>query len=372
MANRALIAFHYPAPLAEVPGTGSQVRPVRILEAFAALDFDVVVIAGRARERRTKMRQLRRRVEGGDRLELCYGESSTMPTPLTEPHHLPTHPLLDARFFRWLHQIDVPAGIFYRDIYWRFPQYRASVPLSRRLPAIAAYRADLLWYRRTLDRLFLPSLRMRGAIPGGWPLDRSVALPPGGDLLDLGRQLRAPGTLRLFYVGGVTAPTYDIRPLLQARQAVPGVELTVCCPAGERDALDALGDLLVGVDVVHDTGPQLRQHYARADAACMVFAPEEYRSFAMPVKMFEAIGAGVPLIASSPSSAADFVAEHGFGWGVDGTEATAALLRRLVADPTEVGRVRATVLAGRCDHTWQARARQAAEALLGGGRDRRS
>ena len=46
-----------------------------------------------------------------------------MPTLLTEPHHFPTHPLLDFGFFRYVKKQGIPIGLFYSDIFWKFEDY---------------------------------------------------------------------------------------------------------------------------------------------------------------------------------------------------------------------------------------------------------
>jgi hypothetical protein len=54
---------------------------------------EVWVVAGDARQRRRQIQVVMNAIRAGTRFEFCYSESSTMPTTLTEPHHLPTHPL---------------------------------------------------------------------------------------------------------------------------------------------------------------------------------------------------------------------------------------------------------------------------------------
>ncbi|WP_285286043.1 hypothetical protein, partial [Klebsiella pneumoniae] len=74
--------------------------------------------------------------------------------------HLPTHPLEDFAFLTRLRRHGIPVGLFYRDVYWKFPLYGEGVPKAKQLVAQAMYRYDLLAYRQCLDVLFLPSLRM--------------------------------------------------------------------------------------------------------------------------------------------------------------------------------------------------------------------
>jgi glycosyltransferase involved in cell wall biosynthesis len=78
----------------------------------------------------------------------------------------------------------------------------------------------------------------------------------------------------------------------------------------------------------------------------------------MPVKLFESIGAGRPVIASSGNAAADFVGENRVGWVVDpDREAVADLLAHLLENPSALSSRRDEVLAVSPVHTWEQRAR---------------
>lgn len=365
------IIFHHPLPICEEGATGSEIRPYRMLRAFRELGYEVDVVAGRAAERQRAMAQVRARMAEGKRYAFLYAESATMPTPLAEPHHLPLHPVMDLAFFRWVRQQGVPIGLFYRDVYWRFPQYQESVVWWKRWPAVAFYWADWLGYRQWVDHLFLPSTRMGEALPTPWPPERLSALPPGCDPQDVvdaqaGRN-PADNTVRLFYVGGVTPPYYDLRPMLEAVAALPGVSLTLCCREGEWRVVAALYRpfLRDTVRVIHAKGRALEPLYGQADAFLVFRSRHPYLDFALPVKVFEALGYGVPIITVAGTEAGRFVEQEGVGWAVDGKEALVRLIERLRDNPVELARMRQAVQAARWRHTWVARAQEAARVLEG-------
>lgn len=216
--------FHVPYPLEFTNPKGGGVRPVRMLRAFEQLG-EVTVVSGHASERRQAIRRVERGLREGQTWDLCYSESSTMPTALTEPHHLPTHPLLDFAFFARLRRAGIPVGLFYRDIQWRFPIYGQGLNPVRKHAALAMYRYDLLAYGRTVDVLFLPSVPMAEHVPLPTHLP-VVALPPGHEVDD---PAPPPPTdrLQLFYVGGLS-DNYRLTAFLEAVQRVPEVHLTVC------------------------------------------------------------------------------------------------------------------------------------------------
>ncbi len=369
MTNPSTIVFHYPGPLADSPKSGSEVRPVRMLEALKGLGHEVIAITGHSPERKALISSLTTELEQGRHVDAVYSECVTQATMLSDADHLPRHPLLEPLFFRTLGHHDVRRGLFYRDIYWKFPIYRDNVAPSRRYPALAAYHFDLQWYRRFIDVLFVPSDEMVHVIPGHEGLPQTLALPPGSDPQADGpaSSSQADDTLRLVYVGGARAPLYDLTPLLEAVAAVPSARLRVCCPEADGPAIRQSEAFGTGrVELFHVSSTELAPHYAWADAACIVFAPHEYRDFAMPIKLFEAIGAGLPIVASSGTSVASFVEETGFGWIADSAGGIAPLLERLANERVEVDATTTTVREQRDQHTWQARARTAVEALTSG------
>ena len=323
---------------------------------------DVDVVDGFSRDRITAMRRISEAIQDGTRYDAVFSEASTTPTSLNDPHHLPTHPLADLRFFRMVKRHAIPVGLFYPDVHWRFSHYRSAVPRSQRVAATAMYRFDLLWYQRTIDALFLPSLEMAASVPG-WETDDRVAelFPAAPD--EALQWSPVPGRLRLLYIGGVTPPLYDIEALLDAVIASSNVHLTVCCPIEQRGDL-ARFEGHPNIEIIHESGGQLRRRYEDCDVACLVYPDYEYRRFAMPVKLFEAVGASRPLIVSPRNAAARFVSTHDVGWIVEPTvDAVRRLLERLRSSPGEVSEKRESVRAIAPTNTWETRARQVLDRL---------
>lgn len=354
--------YHVPYPLQFENPIGGAVRPVKMLRAFEQ-DFEVLVVQGDAATRRRAMGEALAALRRGERFDFCYSESSTMPTALTESHHLPTHPLLDFDFFRQLRSHGVPVGLFYRDIHWRFPMYRQSTSLPKRMVAKAFYRFDLMAYGRVLDHLFLPSVEMAAHVP----LPRQVtvsALPPGHEGQPLG-QTPPSHPLRVFYVGG-TKSNYRMGEFLAAVKATTQVSFTLCTREAEwqQAAVDYAEHLGPNLHVVHANGPNTAPYLAEANLAAVPTEPQEYWTFAAPLKVYEYIGHGLPIIASDGSLAGRFVAENGLGWAVRYDRgAFAELLARLDAQPHLVEEARERVLAVRDEHSWVGRAHEVARVL---------
>jgi glycosyltransferase involved in cell wall biosynthesis len=357
----ARMIFYHPRPIPERPQAGSDVHVVGTLRGFHALDIEVEVVAGDSRDRIEAMTSVRRAIEHGKKFDFLYGSLTTAPIALNDSHHMPRHPFADLRFFRFLRNRNVPIGLFYPDVFWKFDTYRDSVAVFKRVGAVAAYRAELLAFRRLIDVLFVPSLLMAEHVPS-WSGDpRLRQLLPGCTPRDIAWPQDSQ-ILELFYVGAITPPIYDIRPLVAAVAAVDNVHLTVCCPPREAKHVSDWPSC-DRVTVVHASGEALETYYERAHVACLFFADDEYRKFAMPVKLFEYIGMGRPILASGTDVAGEFVAAAGLGWSPAPSDLV-DVLRRLAANPSEVVERRHAVVAAQKQHGWAVRAKQIAETLL--------
>jgi hypothetical protein len=365
--------FHHPLPVRPGGTSGSSVRPYRMLEAFRAVGYEVEGVVGFGPERARAIARVREQLRKGRRFDFAYAESSTMPTPLTDPHHVPVRPWMDYAFFRDLARHGVPLGVFYRDVYWRFDHYRREVPWHKRAVSVPFYRHEWQQYRRSVRHLFLPSLEMLTALPTPWPLSRVSALPPGWTGPAAESQWTAgDDTLPLFYVGGVAPPTYDLRPMVDTVARSNGIRLTLCCRPDEwrKHAREYPNVDADRVRVVHAHGEALKPLYDGAAAFLLFRRPDGYLDFAVPVKLFEALGHGLPVITSAGTGAARFVEEEGIGWVVRDEVELQALFARLRERPEDLERVRANVRTVRERHTWEARTRTVADVLAGHRGDR--
>ncbi len=360
--------FHHPLPLIPDAASASGIRPVQMKRSFEELGYEVWEVTGYTKERGRLASEVRYAIRCGVRFDFCYSESSTMPMTMTNPTHLPTRPFLDVGFFRSLRRNGVPVGQFLRDIYWVFPNYRESLPFFKLRAALAAYEWDMRTLRHHVDRVFLPSLKVGEYINlGNVPVS---ALEPGHGHAE---PLSGPEEgASLFYVGGI-GPGYKLHELFAAvkrawEEKNLDVRLTVCLRSEEWDAVKHEYEQWAcpAIEIVHGHGNSLREYFERTNIAAIVVDLDEYWKLGVPVKLYEYVGAGKPVMVTKGSLAGDMVERMELGWTVDNSpEAVVELLERLANDPQEIQRVRARVLAQRDAHTWLERARQAVEELTG-------
>ncbi len=356
--GRPTMVFHVPFALDPESTSASGIRPVRMRAAFEEIGCRVLEVSGIPAQRRRGARVVREHLRRGGRIDFAYSEAATLPTLLTTPTHWPSHPLLDLGLLRDLARAGVPVGLFYRDVYWRFPEYRQRVGAALATATTVLYRLDLEVYRRTLTRLYVPSMRMAEHVPIV-RRDQLAALPPGCEPVEHHHRGKG-GELRLVYVGGLN-DHYRMHHLIEAVADTDGVDLDLCTRRNDWQTVREEYEPLLGghTRIIHDSGSGLTPLYDAADVAALVVEPEPYREFAVPFKLFEYIGRGIPIIASRGTLAAEIVESERLGWVVaDEVGAISRLLAHLRDHPEDViARTKQVRFTAR-GNTWAARAAQ--------------
>ena len=159
--------FHYLHPVEDKPGIGSALRPNRMLQAFRDIGYEVDIVTGYSAQRKAQTRQIKKNIKNGVQYDFVYSESVNEPTALSDRDHLPRHPFMDFAFLRFCRKNDIPVGLFYRDMHWRFPVYRNNVSGVKRMITIPLFRWDLRMYRKCVDVLYVPSKALGDLVPLG-------------------------------------------------------------------------------------------------------------------------------------------------------------------------------------------------------------
>lgn len=357
--------FHIPNYIDKTSKSGSSLRPQMMLEAFENIGYRVDYVMGYGEERKKAIGKIKQNIKDGIKYEFMYAENATTPTLLTEKDHFPRYPFLDFDFFAFCKKNGIKIGLFYRDIYWKFPIYKESVPFVKRVIALAMFQYDLKKYRKYVDILYLPSERMKKYVD--IPITYR-ALPPGcQDIRVFGEKHEEKRKeLNLFYVGGV-GKIYDLTKLLQVVKKLEFVKLVICCRQDEWRIRKKEYDSYLNerITVVHKSGNELEQYYDNADICSLFFESEEYRSFAMPIKLFEYLGHQKPIIATRETAAGDFVFENEVGWSIE-YDATSLeeLLNKLHENPEELEKMKKNIDDVLEKNTWKCRAAQVEKDLL--------
>jgi glycosyltransferase involved in cell wall biosynthesis len=354
--------FHYPSPLIKNGNSASKIRPQKMIEAFKNIGYKVFVISGYGKGRADKIEQLKIEVNKGIKFDFVYSESLTMPTALSEKHHLPIYPFLDFNFFKYCQKNNIKVGLFYRDIYWRFDELYETKSIFHKWIAVFFYYFDLYQYKK-LDIIYLPSIEMGEFVPFVNKLNVSE-LPPGtsgkimGNLTDNKR-------LNILYIGGFTQ-SYPMDEFISAIQETPEIDFTICTRKAEWDEYKVNKIIPANTRVVHANGDELIDLYNEADLCSLVFEPQVWRTFAFPYKFFEYLSYGKPVLAVSGTPPSRLIEKHGIGWNVDyDKEQISSILKRLNNDRALIATSKENIKEIINDFSWKSRALQVKTDLLG-------
>ncbi len=310
--TRKSIIFHIPWSIDKNRPSASQLRPVKMLKAFQSLDYEVDVVMGSVEIRKKQIKTIKNKIMQGKVYTLLYSESSTYPTLIADgTKQALTHPLLDYKFLSYCKKKGIPIGLFYRDIYWKFPDFAKDIFVLKRWALKFLYMFDIYFYNKYLDIIYLPSLKMFEYIN----IKSNIKELPAGCEIYPNNQKKIVKTLNIIYVGGIDYH-YRIEKLLKVVSKNSKIKLTICCRRNEwvKNINKYSQYLTPNIQIVHESGKQLHKLYEEADVASLFFEPGEYMNFAMPMKLFEYIGHCKPVIATAETSVGDFVHNNGIGW----------------------------------------------------------
>lgn len=357
------IIFHIPFYADKNHLSGSNIRPYKMIEAFEKIGFNVDVVMGYGAERKTQIENIKNNIEKGVLYDFCYSESSTMPTLLTEKNHLPKYPNLDFGFFKYLKSKNIKIGLFYRDIYWLFEQYKNSVSFLKRAVSTYFYKYDLKKYVDLVDIIYLPSLKMKSYIPINQNLNFKE-LPPAIDE-EVEYEKPEHEDLKFFYVGGL-GDLYKLDEFLKATSSLEFAKVTICTRKEEWESLkDKYQPYLNDkVKIIHEKPEGYEPYLKEADIGVLYMEPVEYRDFAMPVKLFEYIKYSKPILSVKGSAVGNFVEKNDIGWVLPySSYELKSLLTKLFEDKNEIEIKTRNTKEIIPQNTWTARATKVKEDL---------
>jgi glycosyltransferase involved in cell wall biosynthesis len=356
--------FHIPFKIDEDWPSASQIRPIRMLNAFKSIGYNVDIVMGYGKERKNNIQKIKDKIRSGVKYDFMYSESSTEPTLLTEKNHIPKFPFLDFGFFNFCRNNGINIGLFYRDVYWKFDEYKLTVSFIKRIIACMFYKYDLFRYKRLLNTLYLPSLKMYDYVPMDFK-GKVEELPPAAEkdkiCLDNHNVLiEKRKNLNIFYVGGLNY-LYNLEYLFDVVSENKNLNLTVCCREKEWTAEKGKYEKYLNdrIKVIHESGDGLIPYFKQADLFSIFVEPQEYREFAMPVKLFDYLTYGKPIIATSGTGVGEFIDKNNVGWSVGySKEELRKKLMYIIENPKvyieKVNSIKNIIQ----DNTWEARARK--------------
>ncbi|MEG0371692.1 MAG: glycosyltransferase [Clostridium sp.] len=348
--------------------SGSQIRPMKIIQAFKNIGYEVDVVSGYAADRKQKINKIKENINNGAKYDFLYAENYTEPTLLTQSHHLPTHPFLDFGFFKFCKDNGIKIGLFYRDVYWRFDIYKQSVGTLKTAVATTFFKYDLRKYNELLDVLYFSDDKMYEYLPFDFK-GKIDELPPGIDTsinkASEARETQDNGKIQIFYVGGI-GELYNMEKLFEAVSITDNVFLTVCCREGEWKSWKPKYEKHLNdrITIIHKSGKDLIPHMEGADLLSLYFEPVEYRTICVGVKMYEYMTYKRPLLSTKNTSMGNTVENYGIGYNIEySVEELVKLFNELKNDKSLLNEKINKIEEIFDNHTWEARARKVARDL---------
>ncbi len=356
------IIFHIPNKIDDNLASGSQIRPKRMLQAFKNIGYEVDVVMGYVKERKEQIKNIKKNIKQGVKYDFLYSESSTMPTALTEKHHLPIAPFLDFNFFNFCKKNNIKIGLFYRDVYWAFDEYKKSISFFKRSLAKFFYKYDLRKYTKILDRFYLPSIQMYDFVP--IEVNTVDELPPAVEKRNY-KPIIEDTKLSFIYVGGL-GDLYDLTLFVRVLNTTSNTKLNLCTRQREWEKNKVkYADFKNCIDVFHIKGKELDSIYNKSSIAIYFVKPDIIWGFAMGVKLFEYIAFRKPIIAVKGTAVGNFVQKNNIGWTIEYTEeALQKILNKLQSTPEIIQEKIKNIEKIIPENTWEARAKQVKEDLV--------
>ena len=307
--------------------SGSGVRPYAMYLAFVERGYEVKLLnantgRGRRRERETAEREIEQWLKT-NRPDFCYIESSTGPIL----HNC------DYRLIRLLHRMRIPTAYFYRDYYRKFPDL-----FPRRKGIVNKLKETYLdWLQFRTDRIlrkvnivYIPSLEAKYLFPYA---DVRELPPAGNDCLPVSKDLNRTA----IYVGGISEQ-YGSDVLLDAfsilNEGNDVYRLICICRANEFSRFSHCNKNASWLDVYHAAGEELEQYYEKASVAILPKKGENaYNKLAVSVKLFEYMGHGLPIVATSNLASDKIITKYHLGYIADnGAKNLADCIRKMFSD----------------------------------------
>lgn len=361
--------FHIPYHIDSNIKSGTNIRPIKMKQAFEDNGYEVDCVWGYGAERKVRINEIEHKILRGIKYDFVYSENNTMPTVLTEKNHIPKYFNLDFAFLKFCRKQGIKIGLFYRDVYWKFDVYKEKTNWFKRRIAIPLYKYDLQQYDKLIDYLYLPSNKMRPYVE---VVEKFSELPPGCEVnesvIKYKKEKKDTQMLELFYVGGIGG-LYDIEKLLKVVSRLKYVNMTVCCRENEWSENKERYKKYMNdnIHIIHKSGKELEEYYKKADISLLYFSSEGYRSFAMPVKLFEYMGNMTPIIATKGSAAGEFVESNDIGWNIPYDEDSLEnLLEQIFHNRERLIKKNNNLAEALKKNTWKARASQVIKDLTKG------
>lgn len=346
----------------KLPTSGSSVRPQKMKEALEKLEIEVKTFDGISNNiqlRKQKVKEIKELLKIW-KPDACY----------IEPPSGPFFYFGDIQLIKYLHKNGIPISIFYRDAYWKYPDY--SIERKESLKAkVKRYivKCMQIWqwkvFKKNIDIIYFPSLTMAKE----FDCLKKEVLPPGAFMSDCSEKNEVSKIIQYIFVGGAArnhGTFLTINSFKRLNENEIKAKLIYVCPEEQW--------LTLGIDkkqykdwleVIHTSGDEnLKPLYEKADIALLIAPRTFYRDFAVPIKIFEYMSYCKPMLVTNCTETARIVIENNIGWVTkDDENSVINELEFLCSNPDKVLEVKNNIQRARDNNLWVCRAKKVIEDL---------
>lgn len=216
---------------------------------------------------------------------------------------------MDIRFFKYCKNKGIRVVHFYRDFFWKFSFLKKTIRYKVLLLRILN-EVELWLLSSSLDYFLVPTKKFKDILPG-WFEPKVLELPPGHDLVQV--EPEESNIINIIYVGGL-GPLYPIEEAIKEIMAQDNMKLFLVCREEEFQLLKTKIEIdSKRIEIVHANSTDLRELYSKMDYGLLAVKPFDYWNYANPVKLYEYIGYGLPIIATKGTLVGDIVKENNIG-----------------------------------------------------------
>jgi len=283
--------------------SGSTVRPHMMYQAFLDLGLEVKLLEGqqnKRQERKQKVKEILQWLKT-NRPDICYVETPSGPFFNS----------IDLKLLKTVKKMKVPIGLFYRDAYWKFRDL-FPMPLWKSVALYFMHKRDLKLFSKVCDYLYFPSSSF-AKLFDNYKFKNVKNLYPGG--VD---KIFAQNNFNkkcFFYVGG-TSKRYGGLKLIKVFEKINENEIVANLIFISQETADfsRYNYNYPWLEIIHTFDRQLiEEKYCKATYAMIPFEIDEYSNLTMPLKLFEYLGYGVPVLSTNCQEISKFVNENECG-----------------------------------------------------------
>lgn len=267
---------------------------------------------------------------------------------------------VDLGFLGLARALGIPVLTYIRDAYQLFPEYYDRSSLRRRVGALA-FRPAMWALRAASSRLALPSRGLARAIFGDG-VD-AVLIPPGSPApLD---QPRRDDANSLLFVGNGRAEAQGAARLIAAIGLARGRGTDVTLTVVSRPGEEPIGPHPPWLRVMNGEGSEIHRLLPNVLATAIPRPRGAYNDLAVPVKLYDYLSYGRPLVVTDCVEQAAVVREWDAGLVTgDSAQELAAAIERIVAAPTaEIDGWSSRARSAAISNSWSRRADRILETL---------